>query len=497
MSRRAKGFFLATSTLNRLKPIPLSLQLYEEIRNAIMSRRFRSGTRLPSTRALAEDLCISRNTVITAFEQLASEGYVKGKIGSGTNVTDRLPDDFLRLGSKRSGMGGTRKTITLPSKRARTVLALAKFYPAVKPIPFRHGLPALDEFPRKRWAEITARRWRNLPRGVLGYGAAAGYEPLRQAIASYLAVSRSVQCHKDQVIIVAGSQQALYLAAQLLIDPGDGAWIEDPGYLGARSTLLAAGARLIPVPVDSEGIDVAEGLRAEPKPKLIYVTPSNQYPLTVTMSLRRRLELLQCAHRSDAWIIEDDYDSEYRYQSRPVAALSGLGQSYRIVYVGTFSKLLIPALRIGFVLPPPDLVDAFIALNALISRHPPYIEQVVLADFINEGHLGRHIRRMRSLYLERQNYFCEMSKRRFGHLLEVKPGGAGTHLVGWLPRGVKDHLVARTAASAGVETKPLSSYYLSRPTRDGLVLGYAAFKKAETDAGIEKLASVLRQYSPD
>jgi GntR family transcriptional regulator/MocR family aminotransferase len=295
------------------------------------------------------------------------------------------------------------------------------------------------------------------------------------------------------VIVVAGSQQALYLATQVLIDPGDAAWIEDPGYLGARSTLLAAGARLIPVSVDSEGINVSQGLRSEPRPKLIYVSPSNQFPLTITMSLARRVELLECAHRCGAWIIEDDYDSEFRYQSRPVAALKGLGNSSRLIYVGTFSKLLIPTLRLGFVVAPPDMIDAFNALNALISRHPPSLEQVVLADFINEGHLGRHVRRMRSLYLERQEYFREMAEQKLGGLLELNPAGAGTHLIGWLPRGAKDQVVARNAAEAGVEVRPLSSYYVSRPSRAGLVLGYAAFDRSETDAAMRKLASVLRE----
>ena len=492
MSGRVKDFFLATSSLDRAKPIPLSLQLYEEVRNAIISGRFRAGTRLPSTRVLASDLRISRNTVVSAFEQLASEGYVKGNVGSGTRVTDALPDEFLWVRTQRNGKQETRKPARPPSRRAENVLDLAKFYPVVKPVPFRHGLPALDEFPRKLWAEITTRRWRQLPSKALGYGASAGFEPLRRAIASYLAVSRSVQCQPEQVVMVTGSQQALYLATQLLIDPDDPAWIEDPGYLGARSTLLAAGARLIPVPVDSEGINVSQGLRANPKPKLIYVSPSNQYPLTITMSLARRIELLECAHRSGAWIIEDDYDSEFRYHSRPVAALKGLGHSSQIIYIGTFSKLLIPALRLGFVVAPPSLVDAFNALSALISRHPPYIEQVVLADFINEGHLGRHIRRMRSLYFERQNYFCDMAMRKLGDLIELKQAEAGTHLIGWLPRGAEDQAIARKAAEAGVETKPLSSYYLDPPNRGGLVLGYAAFNKAETDTGMQKLASVLR-----
>jgi GntR family transcriptional regulator / MocR family aminotransferase len=484
------------SSLGRSKSGSLEFQLYEEIRGGIVSGRFRAGMRLPSTRVLASDLEVARNTVANAFEQLATEGYVRSRVGSGTYVAEALPDAFFRVNSGRSAQGKSVQQHGVRSRPLQKWLELAKYFPEVKPTPFRHGLPALDEFPLRLWGQIAARRYRRLPRELLGYGVPGGYGPLRRAIASYLAISRSVQAEPEQVIIVGGgSQQALYLATQLLLEAGDRAWIEDPGYLGARSTLLAAGAKLVPVSVDEQGIQVAAGIRTRTIPKLIYVSPSNQYPLTVTMSLARRMELLEFARRSRAWIIEDDYDSEFRYLSRPIAALQGLGRDNRVIYIGTFSKLMMPTLRVGFVVAPPELVDAFAAFNGLISRNPPAIEQVILTDFIEQGHLGRHIRRMRMLYLERQNYFLELAGRDLNGLVELKAAPAGTHLIGWLPKGALDTVWARAAGSVGVETMPLSKYCLVPMKRDGLVFGYAAYGRAATRLGIERLAGALQRAS--
>jgi GntR family transcriptional regulator/MocR family aminotransferase len=334
---------------------------------------------------------------------------------------------------------------------------------------------------------------RDLDRELLNYGHPSGYWRLRKAISSYLAIARSVHCAPEQVIIHAGSQQALYLAAQILLDPGETAWIEDPGYLGARSALIAAGAKLVPVPVDEQGLNVSKGIKRNPNPKLIYVTPSNQYPLTITMTLSRRMELLAHANRSGAWIIEDDYDSEFRYEKHPIAALQGLDKNDRVIYIGTFSKLLVPTLRLGFLVVPPVLVDAFSAAIALISRSSPAVEQAVLADFIEEGHLGRHIRAMRMLYMERQIYFREIARRELDDLIEVRPTNAGTHLIGWLPAGDDDSVASAAAARQGVLTMPLSMYCLKTPARGALILGYASFEKHETAIGIQKLATGLRR----
>jgi GntR family transcriptional regulator / MocR family aminotransferase len=483
-----------TISLNRAATTPLHCQLYQQFREAIVSGREAAGMPLPSSRALAVDLGVSRNTVLNAFDQLLAEGYVTGRRGSGTFVTDGLPDNLLWVRSTREKAAHRVRLGRTLSRRGRQLAALGVFFPPVAPIPFRHGLPAIDEFPEKLWARLASKRWRRPPRECLGYGDAAGYGPLRKAIAAYLGSARAVHCEAEQVIIVSGSQQAIYLMAQVLIDPQEEVWVEDPGYLGTRAALLSAGAHLVPVPVDGEGLIVSRGIEQSRKARLVYATPSNQYPTSATMSLSRRLELLEWARRSGAWIVEDDYDSEYRYASRPLASLQGLDQCGRVIYVGTFSKLLAPALRLGYIVAPPALVGAFTAASALISRHPPSMEQVVLADFIAEGHLRRHVRRMRTLYQQRRDQFVEVARRELAGMLEVHPPDAGTHLIGWLPQGWNDRAVAKAAGREGVQTKPFSNYCLRRRRRGGLILGYGAYAKKEMLAGVQKLATALRRF---
>jgi GntR family transcriptional regulator/MocR family aminotransferase len=300
-----------------------------------------------------------------------------------------------------------------------------------------------------------------------------------------------VRCTADQVIVVSGSQQALDLAARVLLDPGDAVWVEDPGYRGARGALAAAGATLVPVPVDDEGLDVAAGIAQCPAARLACVTPSHQYPLGVTMSAARRLALLEWAAQADAWIVEDDYDSEYRYAGPPLTALQGLDTQGRVIYMGTFSKVLFPALRLGYVVVPPDLVDPFISARALSDRHPPTLEQAVLADFMADGHFARHIRRMRLLYAERQEVLVRTAARRLEGLLDVPPSPAGMHLLGWTPPGVPDHWAATQAATKGVETPPLSAYRLTPGGRAGLLLGYTALDAPTMRRGVDRLAQAL------
>jgi GntR family transcriptional regulator/MocR family aminotransferase len=295
----------------------------------------------------------------------------------------------------------------------------------------------------------------------------------------------------EQVIVVSGSQQALDLSARVLLDPGDAVWVEDPGYMGARGALSGAGARLVPVPVDEEGLEVAKGIEREPGARLACVTPSHQYPLGVTMSLGRRLELLGWAGRSGAWVIEDDYDSEYRYTGRPLEALQGLDTGGRVLYVGTFSKVLFPALRLGYLVVPPDLVDAFASARELTDRHPPTVEQAVLAGFIDEGHFVRHLRRMRALYARRQAALVEEAAHELPGLLDVGPAAAGLHLVGWLPEGEDDREASRRAANRGVEAPPVSLYGAELRVRGGLMLGYAAVAEREMRGGVRRLAEAL------
>lgn len=471
---------------------PLHDQVYDGIRSAILAGQLAANTRLPASRALAQELGISRNTVMEAYAQLLSEGYIEGKTGSGTYVTHTLPDSILQLG-RASGVVAKLERRNLSRRGvllAATPVSLSR--DSGRPRAFRPGLPTFETFPFDIWAKLMARHWRQPTADLLSYGDAAGYPPLREAIAEYLIAARGVRCTPDQVIIVAGSQQGLDLSARVLLDPGDKAWVEDPGYMGARGALASAGAELVPVPVDSEGLNISQAIARCPTARLVYITPSHQYPLGVTMSLARRLALLEWAHQAGAWILEDDYDSEYRYTGRPLPALQGLDAEDRTVYLGTLSKTLFPSLRLGYLVVPADLAHAFIAAKALMDRHAPVVEQAVLAAFITEGHFARHIRRTRMLYAQRQEALVKAAALHLKGLLEVYPAEAGMHLVGYLPADIDDQAISLKAAEFGVEAPALSLYQQSPPYRSGLLLGYAAFGHAEINEGVRQLAKALR-----
>ncbi|MDF1506347.1 PLP-dependent aminotransferase family protein, partial [Roseisolibacter sp. H3M3-2] len=366
------------------------------------------------------------------------------------------------------------------------------------PVPFRLGEPAVDAFPTALWARLTARRWRAGTIG-LGEGDPAGDPALRAAIATHVTAARGARCTAEQVLVVSGTQQALDLAARVLLDPGDAVWIEDPGYRGARAAFAAAGARLVPVPVDGEGLDVAAGEAAAPGARLAYVTPSHQFPLGAVMSAPRRLALLAWARRADAWVVEDDYDSEFRYGGRPLPCLQGLdaerrapGESARVVYVGTFNKTLAPGLRMGYVVVPDALADAMRAARAASDRFAPTIAQGVLADFIGEGHYARHVRRARAAYAERQAALLEAAARELDALLALAPDAAGLHLVGRLPAGVRDVDAVAAASAAGVEVAAVSDHALADGAarvdgRDALLLSYAGFDARALRAGVRVL----------
>jgi GntR family transcriptional regulator/MocR family aminotransferase len=489
---------LAGSAPDPAAPVPLYRQLYDGLRDAILAGRLVAGTRLPSTRALAAELGLARATVVNAFEQLLAEGYVEGRVGAGTYVARTLPDDLLRARATappapRPAAGDAR----LSRRGALLAATPATVAPSGgPPRAFRPGLPALDAFPFDLWARLLARRARRPPRDLPAYGDPAGYRPLREAIAGYLGAARAVACAPEQVIVTAGSQGALDLAARLLLDPGDPVWVEEPGYPGARGALLGAGARLIPVPTDGEGLVVADGIARCPAARLAYVTPSHQYPLGATLSLARRLALLAWAREAGARVLEDDYDSEYRYAGRPLAALQGLDDAGRVLYLGTFSKVLFPALRLGYLVVPPALVDAFAAARALVDRHPPALEQAALADFIAEGHFARHIRRMRVLYAARQAALVEAARRDLTGLLAVAPHDSGMHLVGRLPAGADGAVAARLAVGGGIELPAVASYCLQPARRGDVLLGYAAFDEATIRAAIRGLAVALRPLQP-
>jgi len=497
VAKERTTFDLAALTIDPSQSTSRYVQLYSALRAAILAGRMVPGTRLPSTRDLSRTLEVSRNTVTAAFEQLVAEGYLESHVGDGTYVSSALPDDLLQVQSRQQlAPHAAAESAVHFSARHRAIVTTPMGGSADEHAPraFRTGIPALDTFPYAIWSRLVARRWRKPTPDLLTYGDAAGYLPLRQAIADYLGAARGVRCTVDQVLITAGSQHALDLIAQVLLDPGDQVWIEDPGYRGARAALLGVGAKLIPVPLDGEGLSVAAGMAAAANARMVYVTPSHQYPTGVTMSVARRLALIEWAAQANAWILEDDYDSEYRYHGRPLGALQGLdsqGAQQRVLYTGTFSKVLFPGLRLGYVVTPPLLTEAFTQALHLAHRYLSVLDQAVLADFITEGHFARHIRRMRTLYATRQAIVVEAIQRELAPYMSVDPAPAGLHLVGWLKEGLSDHAVTTAAAQAGVEVAPVSSYTLLPEVRQGLVLGYAMLNEAEIQKGVQGLRQAL------
>lgn len=468
---------------------PLYRWLYEQLRSAILAGHLRPGVRLPASRDLAEQYRLSRPTIVAAFEQLRSEGYVEGKVGSGTYVSQTLPDDLLQAPRTPAKAKSRQRRVRL-SDYARRLRPLphAEYRPARA---FRAHQPALDEFPTTLWAQVAARRLRQVSAQLLAGGEALGYRPLREAVTDYLNSSRGVKCSADQVLIISGVQQALDRTAHLLLNPGDRVWMEEPGYPGAAAAFQAVGARICPVPVDSEGLNLDAGRKRWPAPRLVYVTPAHQFPLGVTMSLRRRLALLEWARKSGTIIFEDDYDSEYRYSGRPIPALQGLDRSQAVIFAGSFSDVLFPALRLGYMVVPAGLVDMFAAAEAVSTHHPPLIDQAILGDFIREGHFARHLRRMRELYAERLSVLLEAAKDKLSGRLEIPTVEAGLRTVGWLRDGISAERVAKAAAQHDVEVVPLSRYAYGKSRRNGLVLGFAAVDSRELKRGVEQLAKVL------
>jgi GntR family transcriptional regulator/MocR family aminotransferase len=473
----------------------LQQQIYGSIRRAILDGVVAPGTRLPSSRALAVDLGVSRTTTLLAVQQLQAEGYLTARRGSGTSVAAELPDDLVQ----RRVVGPTAKTRhpTLSRRGAALVTSPGGAHRLDgPPRAFRLGTPAVDLFPIALWTRLVNRRLRSVTAAQLDYGDPAGLPVLRAAIADHVQTARGTRCSAEQVVMVAGAQQGFELICRLLLDPGDRAWIEEPGYPGARSALCAAGARIVPVRVDADGLDVDHGARRAGDARLVYVTPSHQYPLGAPMSLARRLALLAWARAARAWVIEDDYDSEFRYGARPMPCLHGLDVDGRVIYVGSFSKTLFPALRLGFVIVPADLRERLVAARAAADQHPPTLDQAVLADFIVEGHFGRHLRRMRVAYRERLEALQTAAARWCHGVLRVRPVRTGLHAVADLD-GVDAGRVSREAASRGVEATPVSAYFAERRGAvNGLVLGFGAVRPDASRRAMERLAAAIEAARP-
>ena len=490
----------------------LTRQLYEALRQRVLDGRLISGTRLPASRDLALALTISRNSVVRAYDQLYAEGFIESRVGDGTYVA-QLPQRLSPanvLSTKLStgfstglSPGLSTKSAVFPGFSSSKVIhssALERLDRHYLPAPasgapkaFRVGVPAFDLFPFEVWAKLNAAFWRNPDLEQLCYGDPAGDMRLREMIAAYLRNSRGLQCRAEQIVITSGAQQGISLCAQLLVEPGAGVAVENPGYRAAGHAFAIAGARLHSVAVDSEGLDCAALARLSDC-RLAYVTPSHQYPTGVIMSLARRLELLAWAERSGGWIVEDDYDGEYRFSGAPLAPLAALDRQGRVLYVGTFGKVAFPALRLGYLVLPPTLVDAFSRRRALDVRHSEVSTQAVMAEFIAAGHFQRHIRRMRRAALSRRNALLAGWPADIPGVANLPSVAAGLHVMVRVQSLAREQELLAQAARVGVEINGLSSYCLGDgpPQHAGLVLGFAAVPEAAIADALARLRRAWR-----
>ena len=489
VARVSSGAVPLLITLDRASDTPLIRQVYVAIREAIVSGALRAGAQVPSTRTLARELGVSRTTIVVAYDHLIAEGYIEPVSGAGSFVTSALRDSVAR-GEAQPAQHEVRT-----SRAARAYVATRRLTLDSAPgaAAFRIGEPDVRVFPIAAWSRLLNRALKHDAPESLRYGKAGGSARLRDEIAAYLAATRGVKANPEQIIIVRGAQQGIDLTARLLLDPGDSAWVEDPGYVIGRQVLRGVGAQVVPVPTDDEGMIIADGVGAAPNARLAYVSPSHHFPLGSTMSLRRRVELLGWAASTGAWVLEDDYDSEFRYAGQPLTALQGLDTAARVIYVGTFSKTMFPALRLGYLVVPPQLVDVFNAARSTIDHASSSIEQLALAEFLASGQFARHVRQMRALYRSRHDALLDAAEDESPGLLQIDAATTGMHAVAWLPEMVNDHEVAAAAADAGIEASALSTHCVTRKLRPALILGFAAVDEGAIKAAVPKLARAIER----
>ncbi|HTK00667.1 MAG TPA: PLP-dependent aminotransferase family protein [Bordetella sp.] len=467
---------------------PTYRRLVRLLQTSILEGRLAPGFRLPASRALAADLGIARNTAIQVYEQLQAEGYVEARTGSGTYVADTRPAKRLptALAPARRPAGGMHRL----SERGRRTIELAGVA-RTQWGAFMPGVPDVTEFPSHVWTRLQNRIWRHGRHELMTYAPGGGYPPLRRAIANYLRVSRGTTCAPEQIIVTTGIHQSIDLAIRLLCDVGDEVWVEDPCYWGVRNLLLSSGLNPVPIAVDAEGMNPSPRQLSRP-PRLIICTPSHQYPLGCVMSLQRRRMLLEYARAHGAWIIEDDYDSEFRYGVGPLAPLQGLDQDGQVIYVSSFSKVLFPGMRVGYMVVPEAIADLCAKGIAELYREGQMMAQATLGEFIDGGHLASHIRRMRTLYQQRRDALLQAIQDTYEDRLPVLGGDAGLHLVLGLPDTADDTDVARRAEAAGIMVRALSGYYASRrAARGGLILGYACVPQARIEPSFSVLRDVI------
>jgi len=461
--------------------VPLQKQLTDQLRELILTGAVPDGSRLPSIRTLAAELDVSRNTVIAALDQLCAEGLIESRRGAGT---------FVSAGVRARGAGALRVDSGTPGLSARGRLMAAQ--PRVRTFPgstaFHPGTPELSEFPFKTWRRLLSRRMRLGGEDLFGYHHIAGHPELRETVARFLTVMRRVRCTPEQIVVTAGAQAALDLIARLLLDEGDTVWMEEPGYPGARGAFLGAGARLEPLPVDREGWHVPS---ARPAPRLIYITPSCQHPLGITMPRGQRHAILEVARAADAWIVEDDFDGEYSFCGQPEPSVHGLAEDRRVIYVGTFSKTLFPSLRLGFLVLPEEFVEPVKRSLSVTGQFAPLIPQAVLSDFIRGGFFFGHLNRMRRLYGRRRAHFLSLFERHLGRWLDPIDGRSGIQIASEFSAPAADATVASQAAAAGINLAPLSLYYPGRTARQGLLMGYAAVHEADMERAFPRLRAIV------
>jgi len=492
--------------LDRTSIEPLHQQLYRQIRDELRSGSFIDGaSRLPSSRALAADLGISRLTVNLAFSKLHAEGYLRSKAKSGTFVAYPLPESFLSADKSASGRIRSGGSEDHPATESRVRIS-----DRVKAIPDQRvgkqfdlgatgagagislvpSIPAVDEFPIGVWERLRAQVLAKKGAHLLRYASNRGDPDLRNALAAYLCDFRAARCHPEQIVIVGGMQQAMLISATALLNPGEPAWIEDPCYQQTRRVLTLADARIIPKPLHDEGIVIARSPK-EPFPKLIYITPSHEFPLGMTMSFQRRTALLDFARAHNAFVFEDDYDAEFRFTGPPLPSLQGIDHSSRVIYAGTMSKILCPSLRIGYIVAPEPLVDSFIKIRSAMDQHSSPIDQATLARFITEGFFLSHIKRMRKIYSERRNFFIEQFNKLLGDLFTLQVPEAGLNIVAWLKREEDFQMIKRITLDIGVRPSALSFFCIQAKLKPAFVFGFAAWTPAQIRESLVKLASSL------
>jgi GntR family transcriptional regulator / MocR family aminotransferase len=468
-------------------------QLYEQLKNGIYAGMLRPGDRMPSTRELGLELKVSRNGVLQVFEQLTMEGFLETKTGSGTFVSKNVgkiprPKKQINQTTQKHEHISTRPYgLNDAFKGHISSLELMR--------PFQASVPLLPEFPFTVWQRISASVNKNIRQLHLGYDDAQGYLPLRKVLCDHIRISRSINCNPENMLIVNSSRQALHLTAEILLNIGDQCWMEDPGYPGAASAIKRFGGEICPVPITSNGIDLDFAMKHYPKAKLAYVSPSHQFPMGDTMALRERVKLLNWAAANDMWVVEDDYDSEFRYNSRPIPALQGMDTGGNVIYVGTLSKVLLPAIRLGYmVFPTADMARQFATAKSAIDGQINIIIQAVVTEFIRQGHFSRHIRRMRILYKKNQDDLVGLINLHLKDKLKPVPVEAGMHLVAWLQPHINAGVVAAEAFKEGLIILTLSQYSLKFNHQNGLILGFSGFTFNEMETGILKLKKVLNRY---